>query len=175
MNDELTIKDDKTTINSFYSEELISYITEDLLVLELEKLAKSCTWFFSQHLNLRELSWNINVNFVDAVEIQEINNNHRSKNKPTDVLSFPMQDDLRSGEYDQFTSEIELGDLFICLDICDSQAQEHQLSFRQEMIHLFFHGFLHLCGFDHELSETEDKLMRTREEEILDHYVSLMS
>ena len=175
MNDELTIKDDKTTINSFYSEELVSYMTEDLLVLELEKLAKSCTWFFSQHLKLSEFSWNINVNFVDAVEIQEINKTHRSKNKATDVLSFPMQDDLRSGEYDQFTREIELGDLFICLDICNSQAQEHQLSFRQEMIHLFFHGFLHLCGYDHELGEVEDKLMRTHEEEILDYYVSLKS
>jgi rRNA maturation RNase YbeY len=109
----------------------------------------------------------LNLNECSESEIQRINHEQRGLNKPTDVLSFPMQESLREGEYDDFLPEIELGDLFICKEVCHRQANEFELSYLEEFVHLAVHGFLHLCGYDHEISLEEEKLMEAMEEKIL--------
>jgi probable rRNA maturation factor len=59
--------------------------------------------------------------------------------------------------------QIELGDLVICKEIAKSQAREFKISYEQEVIHLAVHGFLHLLGFDHEISTKEEKIMEAYE------------
>jgi len=67
---------------------------------------------------------------------------------PTDVLSFPM-DELRPGTEDAPTREGLLGDIVLCPQVAESQAQAAGHSTMDELILLTTHGLLHLLGFDH--------------------------
>jgi probable rRNA maturation factor len=136
----------------------ISIFEEVCLNFLVEKLKLDCEE--NQILNL-------NIMLVDETTIQQMNSEHRQKNKVTDVLSFPHQDNLRMGEFSFFAPEEELGDIIICLEVCKEQAADHSLRFDEEFLHLAVHGFLHICGYDHEISEAEEKLMEKLEEKLL--------
>jgi len=97
--------------------------------------------------------------------IQKLNRDFRHKDKPTDVLSFPSFENLRKispGEDDVF-----LGDLAISIPTARRQAREFGISVWDEFIHLYFHGLLHLIGYDHEISDAEEKLMQKWEDRAL--------
>lgn len=100
----------------------------------------------------------------------ELNRDFRGKDKTTDVLSFALFENLRSGEEMIFPGqgEIELGDIFISAPVLAKQAEEYKLSLLGEFHHLLTHGFLHLCGFDHEISDAEEKVMEAHEKRIID-------
>ena len=81
--------------------------------------------------------------------------------KLTDVLSFPVYETLRSNS-ESFIEPgpvVHLGDIFICREVALRQAKEFKITFEEEFLHLFIHGFLHLCGYDHEMSKEEEELM----------------
>lgn len=100
-------------------------------------------------------------------KIRQLNRVYRKKDKATDVLSFPIHEALR--ELDIFPYPLlELGDIYICKEVAARQAHEFGLSFQEEILHLATHGLLHLCGYDHEISESEEKLMEENEMFILD-------
>lgn len=94
--------------------------------------------------------------------IRELNREHRNKDKVTDVLSFPAHEDLRKTSYKE--DSLFLGDLAICHPQTKRQAKEFQIGYWDEFIHLFFHGLIHLMGYDHEVSLKEEKLMEKWEE-----------
>ena len=98
-------------------------------------------------------------------KIQSMNLKYRQIDKATDVLSFPVFDNLRPDKKvkEKNLSLLELGDLVICKEIAKSQAQEFNISYEQEVIHLTVHGFLHLLGFDHEISAKEEEIMEKYE------------
>ena len=137
---------------------------------DISELSSVCESFLEELIS-HELEdfqiFNLNLLLVDQTQIQEINKNYRNKDKATDVLSFPQYEDLRGGSYQILAPEEELGDIIICYDVCRTQAQEHSLSFREEFLHLAVHGFLHICGYDHEISENEEKIMEELEEKLL--------
>ncbi len=87
--------------------------------------------------------------------IRELNNQYRSKDKPTDVLSFPMEDKLM------------LGDIVISIDTAKKQAEEREIALEREVAFLFIHGLLHLLGYDHETSLDDEKEMFELQENIL--------
>ena len=96
-------------------------------------------------------------------EIAEINEKYRGVARPTDVLSFPMfeaDEPLCSGS--------SLGDLIISADTMKRQAAEYGHSEKRELCFLFVHGLLHLLGYDHEISEAEEKMQFARQDEVLD-------
>lgn len=98
---------------------------------------------------------------TDDGEIQAMNRQFRGVDASTDVLSFPDDaDDFIEGAAD----EPLLGDIAISLDTAARQAQEGQRSIDAELAHLLTHGILHLCGYDHEVSDEEEARMRAREE-----------
>lgn len=107
----------------------------------------------------------ISVTFVDAEEIRTLNRDYRENDKVTDVLSFPQFDDLN--ELPE-VGEICLGDVVICKERAEEQAEEFGHSFEREIIYLFTHSILHLLGYDH-MEEDEKKEMRAREEEVMTH------
>lgn len=113
-----------------------------------------------------------NLNLATDTEIIQLNLDYRGKNSVTDVLSFPLQENLRRGELDLFLgddqTELELGDIFICHSVCEKQALDFNIAYADEFIHLLVHGFLHLCGFNHEENEFEEKLMESFEKLIID-------
>lgn len=99
-------------------------------------------------------------------KIKELNSDHRNKDKVTDVLSFPSFENLRKGVYKE--RELFLGDLAICHQVTKRQAREFKITYFDEFIHLFFHGVLHLLGYDHEISLKEEKIMEEWENTALE-------
>ena len=91
----------------------------------------------------------------DNPTIKEINVEYRSKNAPTDVLSFPIE-----GDFDVFP----LGSIVISSDMILEKAEQLEHSAQEESILLFIHGLLHLLGYDHEVDNGE---MRVREAELI--------
>ena len=77
-------------------------------------------------------------------------------------MSFPQNSD----EDPCISEEIILGDIAVSLDIAKTQAIEHGLDFKEEIILLLIHGILHLLGYDHEISEQEEKKMRNKTREL---------
>jgi probable rRNA maturation factor len=77
----------------------------------------------------------LSVELVDPERIQELNREHRDRDAPTDVLSFPLDEGAPT------YGPIELGDVFICEAYCD------------DVIEATVHGVLHLCGLDHETDQ----------------------
>lgn len=115
----------------------------------------------------------LSLTLCGDARMRRLNSEHRGKDKTTDVLSFPAQLTLRDprGERDWFAPGIlPLGDLVISLPQARRQAKEFKVSLEEEIVHLFFHGFLHLCGYDHELSSAEEKLMEKEEARLLEKF-----
>lgn len=112
--------------------------------------------------------FNLSLSVVGDQRIRTINNEHRNKDKLTDVLTFPAQDTLRKmSSLEIYDNSLELGDVVICKSVCIKQSKQFGISFYDEFIHLFIHGFLHICGFDHEISVKEEKLMESLEEKLI--------
>ncbi len=110
----------------------------------------------------------LDLRFCSDEEMIEINTEHRGKEKTTDVLSFPLADNLRSGS-DEFIipGELSLGDIIISREVAARQATEFSITIAEEVIHLLVHGVLHLLGFDHEISEEEETIMEAHEKSVL--------
>lgn len=105
----------------------------------------------------------ISVTFTGLEEIHQLNRDYRQVDSPTDVLSFPQFDELNDLPEE---GEIALGDVVICKEKAEEQAEEFGHSFEREIIYLFVHSVLHLLGYDH-MDEDEKKIMRRREEEVM--------
>ena len=101
-----------------------------------------------------------NIIFVSMDEIHRINKEYRNIDRPTDVISFALIDDLEEERTN------ELGDIFICLDKAKEQAKEYGHSVNREVAFLSVHGYLHLCGYDHQNKEDE-KIMFEKQDDIL--------
>ncbi len=98
-------------------------------------------------------------------KIRKLNHEFRNKDKATDVLSFPSQEGLRKMSADE--DVVFLGDLAISVPTARRQAKEFNISVWDEFIHLYFHGLLHLMGYDHDISAIEEKLMQKWEDKAL--------
>lgn len=109
----------------------------------------------------------IEVLFATLEEIREINMEQRGIDRPTDVLSFPMEEEPFEAEPDPSTDAVFLGSMVLCLDKAKAQAEEYGHSLEREIAFLTVHSVLHLLGYDHERGEEEERDMFRRQEEIL--------
>lgn len=107
----------------------------------------------------------MSMTLCGKTKIRTLNREYRQKDYVTDVLSFPVYDGLRPDKkpLEKNLSQMDLGDLVICKEKAQSQAREFDITYEQEVVHLAVHGFLHLLGFDHEISDKEEKIMETHE------------
>lgn len=108
----------------------------------------------------------LSVTFTDNDGIRELNREYREKDCATDVLSFPMYD-FRSGDEPADDGCAELGDVVLSLERAEEQAKQYGHSFKREVAFLTVHSVLHLLGYDHEISEDEEKLMFAKQDEIM--------
>ncbi len=113
----------------------------------------------AQSLTIRE----IELIVTDNKTIQTLNKEYRSKDKATDVLSFPIESDF--GEESMLG--IPLGSIVISIDLIKEKSIEFGHTIEDELSLLFIHGLLHLLGFDHEVDNGE---MRKREKEIIETF-----
>lgn len=110
----------------------------------------------------------VSVSFVDNEEIHALNLEYRGKDKPTDVLSFPMwEEDDDVGDFDPKNGAAMLGDIVISAEKAVAQAAEYGHSPEREFAFLAVHSTLHLLGYDHELSEKDEAYMKQRQENVL--------
>jgi probable rRNA maturation factor len=100
----------------------------------------------------------IAVAIATKAEIQNFNKDYRNLDKPTNVLSFP------SGVPTEIADI--LGDIIICFEVVEMEAQEQNKTFENHLIHMLVHGFLHLLGYDH-IDEKDATKMENLEIEIL--------
>ncbi|MEG1501251.1 MAG: rRNA maturation RNase YbeY [Clostridiales bacterium] len=116
---------------------------------------------------------NIEISLIlaDDDSIQKLNAKYRQIDRPTDVLSFPMEDDLSpwyslSCRKHGNLNKVILGDIIISTETAARQAVDYQHSLERELAFLFVHGLLHLLGYDHQ-NEADENEMRSRQREIL--------
>lgn len=104
----------------------------------------------------------LSVSFVSEERIRELNRDWRGADSITDVLSFPQL----GGEEIKGAEMLELGDIVICRERAEEQAEEYGHSYRRELVYLFVHGMFHLLGFDH-MNDEERAAMRKMEENVM--------
>lgn len=103
------------------------------------------------------------VLFTSDAEIRELNREWRDRDKPTNVLSFPMlsrEDLLQLGT--SGPPEM-IGDIALAHETCAREASEKGIPFDHHVTHLVLHGFLHLAGHDHEISDDDAEAMEALE------------
>lgn len=112
----------------------------------------------------------ISINFVDNNEIQTINRNYRQIDRPTDVISFALEEEME-GELKVIGDEMPviLGDIVISVEKAREQADAYAHSFQRELGFLALHGFLHLLGYDH-MNQSDEKIMFQKQEELLNGF-----
>ncbi|WP_138415730.1 rRNA maturation RNase YbeY [Aquibacillus sediminis] len=112
----------------------------------------------------------LSVTFVSNDEIQVINRDYRQIDKPTDVISFALEE-KGEGELEVVGADLPtvLGDIIISIDRAKEQAVDYNHSLQRELGFLSLHGFLHLLGYDH-MEEADEKKMFKRQEDILNAF-----
>ena len=111
----------------------------------------------------------ISLSFVSEDEIHQLNRDYRGVDRVTDVLSFPLIEDLndlQAADEEEETEPVALGDVVICLPRAEEQAREYGHSREREIVYLYVHSVLHLLGYDH-MEEEDKQEMRAREEEVM--------
>lgn len=120
----------------------------------------------------------VSVTMVDKASIQGMNLEFRQMDKPTDVLSFPMAEYDKPGDFSgkafqeskvlaPDTGELVLGDIVLCSDIIREQAAEYGHSELREFSFLVVHSMLHLFGYDH-IQENDRLRMEKEQRAIMD-------
>ena len=154
MGDEfITILNQSSDHFSLNQEKLVS-LTKD--VLKLYKLS----------------DYELTISIVSESEIHDLNKQYRSKDKPTDVLSFPQTNFttpiVRSSEQKHSEPHNVLGDIVICLDVAKVNASSIGHSLGRELAFLIVHGILHLGGHDHH-DTAEEKIMIAEQQFVITH------
>ena len=91
----------------------------------------------------------ISVRLTGDEQVRALNSEWRGKDKPTNVLSFPMADEDDLSEATIADRELLLGDIILARDVCVNEAAEKGVSIENHAAHLVVHGTLHLLGYDH--------------------------
>ena len=144
---ECDITYDIEKLEKFFDEEKITKFTDYIVKDEYGKEYAENEYYLSLTITTND-------------GIQEINNIYRGKDMPTDVISFAYNETENVGPLNV------LGDIIISIDRVKEQAEDYGHSVEREFYYVLCHGMLHLLGYDH-IDEEDKKIMRKREEEIL--------
>ena len=153
--------------------ELYFHLTQkNLSIKERDKLL-GCLNFCNQAFEGficggKKTSFEFSLTICGKMKITSLNQKYRNQDKPTDVLSFPLHENLKNGVKEDW-QRLYLGDIYICREIALMQAEKFHISYYEELVHLFVHGFLHLLGYDHEISKREEQEMLKKENDLLNN------
>ena len=139
--------------------------TVEKITPEIKLLIKKCCDFVLLYEKLA-FPVEVSVLLTDNKNIKIMNTTFRDKNTETDVLSFPLASD---GVYDknEENGTLIFGDIVISVEKAVEQATLYEHTLEREIAFLTVHSMYHLLGYDHELSDTDAKLMREKEEAVL--------
>nr|MBF0222130.1 rRNA maturation RNase YbeY [Desulfobulbaceae bacterium] len=113
-----------------------------------------------------QASSELSVLLVSDQAMQALNKQYRNKDRPTNVLSFPLRDADEAED-----SMSPLGDIVISTDTAALEAQLHKIPVQARLNRLLVHGLIHLLGYDHERSDSEHTIMTNKENELYEHLV----
>lgn len=135
---------------------------EDLDLLSIRKKAEAT---IGEVLKVEKITENaeVSLSIVDRDAIHKLNKDYRDVDRETDVLSFPLDEEGYDNEGNPI---ILLGDIVICLDVAEDQANDFGHSLEREMMYLICHSTLHLLGYDH-IEEDDKREMRAKEKEVM--------
>ena len=102
-------------------------------------------------------NWDLSVLFCGNRYIKSLNAQYRSKDEPTDVLTFPLGERSRAGRY-------LAGDIVVSLDALEENAGFFRVSADEELRRLLVHGILHLSGGDHATNKADEPMLKKQEE-----------
>ncbi|MDO7835430.1 rRNA maturation RNase YbeY [Sphingobium sp. HBC34] len=107
--------------------------------------------------------YEVAVKLTSDAEVHSLNRAYRDKDRPTNVLSFPMvQDDLLQATGNTDDGEVLLGDIVLAEGVCTAEAREKGISVADHATHLIVHGTFHLLGYDH-MDDNEAEAMEAME------------
>lgn len=116
-------------------------------------------------LSKREVA--LAVRLVSPATMQKLNRTYRNKNKPTNVLSFPLLGPRELAQQKIRRGLIELGDIVICPRVIQKEARAAKASYYQQFFWILAHGILHTLGYDHERTARELRAMERLEQHLL--------
>ena len=145
----------------------ITWEEDSILLNRREPLAILLTQAIKEAIRLSggQEEAEVSLILVDDQRIHTLNLEYRGVDRPTDVLSFALQEESEEEPDSEFEDDM-LGDIVISAERAREQAEEYGHSFEREIVYLAVHGTLHLLGFDHE-EETDKQEMRHKEEEVM--------
>jgi len=117
----------------------------------------------SRHARLIDREVEVSVKLTSDADVRALNAAWRGKDKPTNVLSFPMVEEEQIGS----PAEPMLGDIVLAHGVCALEAAEKQVPVETHAAHLVVHGTLHLLGYDHETTEADAEEMEEAERQAL--------
>ena len=120
----------------------------------------------SDHADLIEaaLPIEVSVRLTSDAEVHALNRDYRGKDKPTNVLSFPMvEPELIEAIATGGEGELLLGDLVLARETCAAEAGDKAIPVEHHAAHLVVHGTLHLLGYDHETGDDDAEAMEAVE------------
>lgn len=135
---------------------------------EFKTLIHDIIYLSSKYVNITTPS-QIDVTIVDNATIHQLNVTYRQVDRPTDVLSFPLQENESELFPWEEVGPVHLGDIVISYDKLVEQAESYEHSIERELGFLTVHGFLHLNGYDHQTKE-EEAVMFGLQEAILKEF-----
>ena len=101
----------------------------------------------------------LSIHLVGEKKIRTLNKTYRGKDRPTDVLSFGMEDAAETINKERR----DFGDIFLCLPYIRRQALSFEVPFVEEIKRMLIHGILHLLGYDHEKRQDAVKMFSLQE------------
>ena len=114
----------------------------------------------------------MSINFIDEKRSNEINKKYRGKDRPTDVISFAIEDGADQIDFSMFDDPEfieDIGDLFMCPSVIMRHSKEYGTGWDRELGYTLVHGFLHLSGYDH-IAPDEAKTMFKIQGKVLEDY-----
>lgn len=111
------------------------------------------------HCAIKEYKIEICLKIVTKSEMQYLNNKYRSKNKPTNVLSFNYNIPKEISDYN-------LADIILCADIINEEAESSNRNNLEYWAHMVIHGCLHILGYDH-INDKDAKIMEEKEIDVM--------
>lgn len=130
----------------------------------LAKRATEAAIAESRYPDLADTDRPVEISFTltSDEQVRGLNAHWRGKDKPTNVLSFPMAEELDFNRASVDGRELLLGDIILAHGVCQAEAERDRISFEDHATHLMVHGTLHLLGYDHN-GDTDASDMEARE------------
>lgn len=141
----------------------IDMLPDDMKLFFCADNIKTLESVFKSYLVLHEsipdavVDVEISLSFLTKDDIAKVNADYRMINEPTDVLSFPMWESENADFSPPDDWDIlPLGDILLCPEIIERNAIDNSKKFKEELILVISHGFLHLIGYDHAADDARD-------------------